>query len=419
VPDVPHVLLICPRPDVLGKLLGLPVAVSVVHRPGGDREFEQSCALQVVDAEFTDPEALLAAVAPVHAARPVDAVLGLTELCLRPAAAVAHLLGARANSPETLRCTQDKAAMRRRLAESGADTTAYRRCADLAEAREFLRGCPDGIVLKPVDGNGGTGVHLAREPAELERAWAWTTTATGGFGWSDRTRAPVAVLAEEHLGTAEFSVETLSAAGTHRLLAVTRKQTSGAPHFVELGHELPAVLPAGQEAAIGGAALAALDAIGYEWGPAHTEVILRPDGRAAVVEVNARQGGDQIWEMVQQSTGVDMIVGAVLTLAYGRPFWSAVTPRRGAAIRYLPAEPGEVVSVDGVADALALDGVVRVGELRRPGDVVPRLADSWDRNGWVLAAGPDTATAVATADRAAGLITVRTRQVAAERAEAR
>src|SRR5262249_37607985 len=73
---VPHLLLVCPRSDVLGKLLGLPVALTVVHRPGGDRAMEESLSLQVIDAEFTDQDKLLAAARDVHRRRPLDAILG-------------------------------------------------------------------------------------------------------------------------------------------------------------------------------------------------------------------------------------------------------------------------------------------------------------------------------------------------------
>lgn len=407
---IPHLLLVCPRSDVLGKLLGLPVAVTVVHRPGGDRAAEQACALGVVDSDFTDRAALMATALEVHEQRPLDAVLGLTELSLFPTSVVGQAVGARGNPPQSVAYALDKASMRRRLADCGADSSAYRVCTSLQEAADFARRHPAGIVLKPVSGNGGTGVSLVRDPGELAAAWAWTTTATGGWGWSggDKPRQ-MKVLAEEYLTGEEFSVETLSAAGEHHLLAVTRKKTSGPPHFVETGHELPAVLPDRQRAAIAGAALCALDAIGYQWGPAHTEVMLREDGeRATVVEINVRQGGDQIWEMVHLAGGVDMIAGAVLTLAYGEAVLPGAPTHRGAAIRYLPAEPGRVVAVDGMADALAVDGVVRVGELREIGAEVPPLGDSWGRNGWVLAGGPDTASAVAAADLAVSRIAIRT-----------
>src|SRR5439155_23639591 len=194
------------------------------------------------------------------------------------------------------------------------DTTAYQRCTGFDEAKAFVGRCPNGTILKPVNGNGGTGIYLVREPSDLEAAWAWSTTATGGFSVSGA--AGRSVLAEEYLTGQEFSVETISVGGEHQVIAVTGKHTTGPPHFVEVGHDLPAVLPATRYATVTGAALDALNAIGYLWGPCHTEVMLREGGdRATVVEINARFGGGQIWELAHLATGVDVFTGSVLSLA--------------------------------------------------------------------------------------------------------
>lgn len=407
--DIPHLLLVCPRAEALGKLVGLPVAVTIVHRPGGDRELAESVALNVVDADFTRVDDLLRAARSVHARRPIDAVLGLTELSLYPVSVVAAELGVRGNSPATLRLAQDKAAMRRRLADKGVSSAAYRVCADLAEAAEFAHQCPDGMILKPVGGNGGTGVFLVREPAELSAGWSWTTTATAGWTWQDAVGESRQVLAEEYLTGRELSVEILSAAGEHRVLAVTGKHTTGSPYFTETGHDLPAILSPAEHDLLVDTVVDALDAIGYAWGPSHTEVMLSPHGdRATIVEINARQGGDRIWELVHLTTGWDMIAGAVLALTHG-VLPSGVAPSAGgAAVRFVTPRPGRVVAVEGLAEALEVPGVLRVSELCRPGDMVTPLSDSWGRAGYVLAAGPDTTAAAAAADRAASLLVIRT-----------
>jgi hypothetical protein len=61
-----------------------------------------------------------------------------------------------------------------------------------------------------------------------------------------------------------------------------------------------------------------------------------------------------------------------------------------------------------VDEALGVPGVLRVGDLCRPGDVVPPLSDSHGRVGHVLAAGADAEQAAAAADRAVALIAVDT-----------
>lgn len=409
---VPHLLLVGPRTDVLGKLYGLPVVVTIVHRPGGDRALEEAMAARVLDVDFTNVDELLAAARDLHAWRPFDGMLGLTELSLYPVSVVADALGVRSNSPTTLDYAQDKAAMRRRLAEAGVTATAHRVCGSMTDAMAFAEQCPGGMILKPVSGNGGTGVSLVREPGDVAAAWEWATTSATfapGSAWRATGTETPRVLAEEYLTGREFSVETLSVNGKHQLLAVTGKHTTGAPHFVELGHDVPAPVSMAEHAVLAGVAIDALDAIGYTWGPCHTELVLSEDGRrATVVEINARQGGDQIWELVHLATGWDMIAGSVHVLGHGVLPSDPGPPTGGAAIRYLTAPPGTVVAIDGVLDALAIDGVLRVGELCALGQVVSPLGNSWDRLGYVIATGSDNAAAAAAADRAVACLTIHT-----------
>jgi biotin carboxylase len=113
--------------------------------------------------------------------------------------------------------------------------------------------------------------------------------------------------------------------------------------------------------------------------------------------------------MVELATGVSLphaIVEAVTggPLPVGRP----PPAGGGAAVRFLVAAPGRVTAVSGVAEALGVPGVLRVGDLCRPGDAVPPLSDSHGRVGHVLAAGADAERAAAAADRAVALITVDT-----------
>jgi hypothetical protein len=137
--------------------------------------------------------------------------------------------------------------------------------------------------------------------------------------------------------------------------------------------------------------------------------MLAEDGeRATVVEINARQGGDQIWELVHHVTGVDLLQGAVLALAHGVLPGPATGLAGGASIRYLTPRPGRVTEVTGVAEALAVEGVIRIGELPSVGDELAPLGDSWNRAGHVVAAGPDPKSAADAADTAAALLGVRT-----------
>lgn len=51
---------------------------------------------------------------------------------------------------------------------------------------------------------------------------------------------------EEYIEGAEYSVETISYQGTHTLLAITKKYTTGNPHYIEVGHLEPAAPESGE-----------------------------------------------------------------------------------------------------------------------------------------------------------------------------
>ncbi|MEF2529220.1 hypothetical protein [Streptomyces sp. CS62] len=91
----------------------------------------------------------------------------------------------------------------------------------------------------------------------------------------------------------------------HIVLAVTRK-FSDPVSLVELVHVMPAPLQPEQRTAIEHHVTAVLDAFEVEFGPTHTGVILTPAG-PRVIETHLRTDGDDLWDMVTGTTGLDMI----------------------------------------------------------------------------------------------------------------
>jgi biotin carboxylase len=380
----------------VAKLVGLPVAVTLFERPDHPAPAARWSVAHTVPVDITDADAVSDAAVEVHGHRPVDAVLSLTEHGLLPAAVAARKLGARGNPVEAVRDTRDKARMRHRLRAHGADTTAWRLCERIDDARDLLAARPGGLVLKPALGAGSAGIATVSGLADLAAAWEWCQAAGAG-----------PVLAEQRLVGDEFSLEAISSGGVHRLLAVTRKETTGPPRFIEVAHSLPADVEDGVRDALWSMARAALDAVGHREGPTHTEMVLQAAG-PAVVEINTRVGGDRIWEMVQLGAGVDLVAATVTTLAYGSFDVPVARHARPAAVRFLMPPPGRVTGVSGVAEALATEGVVRVGELPAVGDTIRPPGSSSDRAGYVLGAGPDPAAASAAVARGAARIVIET-----------
>jgi biotin carboxylase len=160
------------------------------------------------------------------------------------------------------------------------------------------------------------------------------------------------------------------------------------------------------EEAVEAARLAA-DALGVTDGPTYTQVVLGPDG-PRVVELAARLGGGHDAEVCRVALGIDLNALA-LAAALGEPAEIPdPKPAGGACVRFLVPVPGTLEAVDGVDDALAVEGVVDARVYRGPGWRFGPLRRGNDRAGFVLARGESRDDALARADRAAALIRLRT-----------
>ena len=96
-------------------------------------------------------------------------------------------------------------------------------------------------ISKPTDNSGSRGVMLIHNEKELRDAVAYSSENGRSGG----------VIIEEFLQGNEVSVEVMVLNGKPTVLNVTDKLTTGAPHFVEMGHSQPSRLPAGSKVRAG------------------------------------------------------------------------------------------------------------------------------------------------------------------------
>jgi L-amino acid ligase C-terminal domain 2 len=85
----------------------------------------------------------------------------------------------------------------------------------------------------------------------------------------------------------------------------------------------------------------------------------------------------------------------------------------GACVRFLVAPPGELLAVEGLDEAGAVEGVIDVRSYRPRGFVFGELRRGADRAGYILAAGDSRDDALARADRAAECVRFETSDAAA------
>ena len=140
---------------------------------------------------------------------------------------------------------------------------------------------------------------------------------------------------EEYIEGAEYSVETISYKGEHTCLAVTKKFTTGSPHYIETGHLQPAPVSEEMYGKIQDTVFRALDALEIRNGAGHSELRIDKAGNIRIIEIGSRMGGDCIGsDLVPLSTGQDFVAMAVDTAA-GKPPVFTEKKKKVSAIRFL------------------------------------------------------------------------------------
>jgi S-sulfo-L-cysteine synthase (3-phospho-L-serine-dependent) len=344
---------------------------------------QASPGLTIIDVDTNDLGAVVRRLRELQGAG-IDALLTFSEFYVAIVAEAAAAVGARFLDPAAAHTCRNKFATRTALRAAGLATPDFWLVASDEQARRLSRTVAYPCVVKPLTDSGSKGVRLVSSAAEL-RAHC---RALLGSRANDRGQ-PVAgeALVESLLSGPEFSVETITLAGAvTKVVGVTTKHLGPPPHFVEIGHEFPSAIDRRRRQQLVDSALAALSAVGFDLGPAHTEIHWTAAG-PVVVEINPRLAGGMIPELVRHATGIDLLA-AVLDLASGGAVDLEASRRRAAAIGFLTASTGgRVARIDGLTAARAAPSIREVHVATSVGRLVRPAQDAYDRLGWVIASG--------------------------------
>lgn len=206
------------------------------------------------------------------------------------------------------------------------------------------------------------------------------------------------VLIEQFIEGPEFSIEIIVWNGKVNVLTVTDKKTTGAPHFVELGHNQPSCYSKEDVDTLKAAAVAGVKALGVNNCACHAEAKLM-DGKAYLMEIGARLGGDFIsTELTHLSTGIDMVAAAINVALGIEPDLNPKEESKGVCIRYFCPKPGKLVSISNTE--ILKDPRVYLWEIyHKVGDVIPEVTSSLCRSGHVIVTESSPQKAIALADR--------------------
>lgn len=272
---------------------------------------------------------------------------------------IGYRLGLPVTPPAVIRLMQNKEEVRKFTA--GIDGLAMPKVYTPTEIGDIEFPC----VVKPIKGSAKRGVSYCSGHVELNQAIEYARTVNDSY------------IVEEYISGSEYSVETLSAGGRHQVVQVTRKVSSGPPHFVELEHHQPAILDSVVRSKIDGLTTKILDTLGYTDGAAHIEIKIN-GADIYLIEVNPRGGGDHISDtLVAMSTDCDYLK-CIIEIALGKYYPKSFHTKAYCGIMYLSAQNGRIKNYFDAPPQLWL--VQRV--LDNP--QLTTATSNYDRNGYII-----------------------------------
>lgn len=319
-----------------------------------------------------------------------DGIMTLaTDMPMRGVAKASDKLGLHSISYDTAVKATDKYDMIKAFKEHDIPSPWYFVVDSLRDLNNLKGKLRFPCIMKPTDNAGSHGVVLAYSFDELIES----------FNYSHDCSRQGKVIIEEYLQGEEVSVEVMVVDGIAHILQITDKLTTGAPHFVEMGHSQPTGHPATVVNVIKDVAVQACVAVGINKGPAHVEMMVTERG-PVMIELGSRMGGDNITtSLVPLSTGIDMMK-ATIDVALGNEPNIEPSLNCGSAIRYFDVPFGRIKSISGVEEAMKIPGVKQIIFTKEVGEDSTPIHCSNDRIGFVIAQAESALKAIEACEKA-------------------
>jgi len=264
-----------------------------------------------------------------------------------------------------------------------------------SEVEEFVRSESMPVVVKPVESAGSDGVKLCRTVKEAEAHFNLLMASQKRWGSQD-----AAVLCQEFLKGTEYVVDHVSRDGEHKTVMLYKydKRPVNGAQFVYYG--MVPVPSSSEEAQILIPYVrGVLDALAFQNGPSHGEVMMTADG-PCLVEMNCRlSGAGGSWvPLAKALTGGYSAVDATIDLFTSKAKFDAVpnvfpAPFRSfGLVAYLVAmKEGEVKSTPGLDTIRALTSFHSLMSPVKPGSVVELTIDLFTMCGTIVLLNSDSA----------------------------
>lgn len=182
------------------------------------------------------------------------------------------------------------------------------------------------VVVKPTDRAGSTSIHKVSNKEELESA-IMNAIESSYEG---------AAIVESVIEGNEYSCETISYKGNHKILAITKKYTTGFPQCIEVGHLEPSDLTKEAIDNLNNVVPIALDALHITNGPSHVEFKVDENNLIHIIEIGGRMGGDCIGShLVKLTTGYDYLKMTIDVALGNNPDFNTTNHKKYGIVKFI------------------------------------------------------------------------------------
>lgn len=302
---------------IIRKAAGMGYETIVVDYDKNAPGFQYAAKKYVVST--LDQDAILDIAKSEH----ISGILTTSDAPVKVVSFIGKELGLPTMSEMVSEVCTNKYAQRKLFKSKGINCPEFYLCESSTDIENF-KSFP--YIVKPIDSSASRGVSKVENTEELRAAL------DEALSFSKKGKAII----ESFIPGREFSVETLTQNQKTEIITITEKLTKGESegYFVEDTHIQPARINQEEKDLIRQEVQKALNAIGVDNCPTHTEIKINSNG-AFIIEIACRLGGDYITsDLVPLSTGVDML-GNLIRISMGQPIDTHHKFDRASAVQFV------------------------------------------------------------------------------------
>mgnify|MGYP002507975329 CR=1 FL=1 len=306
-----------------------------------------------------------------HSRRDFDVILTMTENCVDLCSKLKDDLKIEGISKIATSYVRDKYKMRLKFKELGIPTMNFLKVRNKSELKKFYDDCELGeTILKPLSGAASEGIVKISSKEDIDSAWSWA---------DDSTKE---LLVEEFIDGTEYSAEGVFINGKHRLLAITKKYTTGDPHFIETTHVQPYNLSKKYYKKVELYVKIFFESLGIHMGSTHTEFKIFRD-EVYIIETHTRYGGDRIWELLLLTKGISQQNTIFAGIAQKNADNFPVKFKIAASVFAMSKKGGNIYTSEQLTNLKKIKGFYRT-DLDSKYYPVRELKSSYERIGYVI-----------------------------------